>query len=371
VKIAYISNSVIPSRTANSINVMKMCGAFRREGHDVLLLSPHRAKDKEPGIPDVYGYYGITERFPIRHLPYPNVRGRDWVYSYYVRRELKMFGPDLVYGRHLMGCVHALKSDHPTRFELHFPVWERSTRDHALFQRLARDLKLERIVAITSALKRMCVNERLFPHEKIIVAPDGADPIDDFSPMPDWPGRKDMLQVGYVGHLYPGRGIDIIIHLAEEMDDVDFHIIGGTELDIRYWNSKTNWKHVFFHGHVPPRNVSKYRNNCDILLAPYQDVVAVADGREDTCSVMSPLKIFEYMASKKPIIASDLPAIREILNGENAILVRHDSVQDWKEAIRSLDRKQERDRLALRAYQDFITTYTWQHRARRVLGQEI
>ena len=367
-KIAYISNSVIPSRTANSIHVMKMCQAFGQIGHDVLLLAPDRGKDREPGITDVFGYYGIQEPFPIRLLPCPDLRGRDWIYSFFVRRELKKFRPGLVYGRYLMGCAHAAGDDHMIRFEIHSPLWRRTRRDYALFRKLTRSENLQRLIAITRALKKMCGDEGLFPQEKIIVAPDGADVPEDLSPLPEWPGRKGALQAGYVGHLYPGRGIDIIIQLAEVMEDVDFHVIGGTQQDIKYWKSRTRAPNVIFHGHVPPGDVHRYRNSCDVLLAPYQDEIAVADGGGDTSGVMSPLKIFEYMASKRPIVASDLPAVREVLDSANAILVRHDSVQEWKAAILKLGDKQDRDRLARRAYEDFTASYTWRRRAEKVLG---
>jgi UDP:flavonoid glycosyltransferase YjiC (YdhE family) len=64
-KIVYISNSIIPSRTANSIHVMKMCQAFADNGHEVVLLAPDRYKEYENGVNDVYEYYGVRESFFI------------------------------------------------------------------------------------------------------------------------------------------------------------------------------------------------------------------------------------------------------------------------------------------------------------------
>ena len=69
-KIVYISNSIIPSRTANSIHVMKMCQAFADNGHEVVLLAPDRYKEYEEDIDDVYEYYGVRKNFEIRKLPY-------------------------------------------------------------------------------------------------------------------------------------------------------------------------------------------------------------------------------------------------------------------------------------------------------------
>ena len=104
-----------------------------------------------------------------------------------------------------------------------------------------------------------------------MVAHDGAPEVPDFHPLPVWPGRSDKLQIGYIGHLHKGRGIDIIIEIAKRVPDIDFHIIGGNDADINYWKKITNENNIFFHGHVAPSVVYKYRNSCDILLAPYQN----------------------------------------------------------------------------------------------------
>ena len=79
-KILYISNSIIPSRTANSIHVMKMCQAFADNGHEVVLLAPDK-KNKDKKKVDVYEYYGVKKNFIIKKLWYPNLKGRSLFYS--------------------------------------------------------------------------------------------------------------------------------------------------------------------------------------------------------------------------------------------------------------------------------------------------
>lgn len=64
-KITYISSSTIPSRTANSIHVMKMCQAFAKNGHEVTLLAPDNHKEYEPSVECVYDYYGVDQCFEI------------------------------------------------------------------------------------------------------------------------------------------------------------------------------------------------------------------------------------------------------------------------------------------------------------------
>ena len=80
-RILYISKSIIPSRTANSIHVMKMCQAFAENGHEVVLLAPDRKQRYEKNINDIYDYYGVKKSFNIKKLIYPNLKGGVLFYT--------------------------------------------------------------------------------------------------------------------------------------------------------------------------------------------------------------------------------------------------------------------------------------------------
>ena len=99
---------------------------------------------------------------------------------------------------------------------------------------------------------------------------------------------------------------------------------------------------------------------------PYQDVVGVADTDKSTASWMSPMKMFEYMSAKKPIISSELPVLKEILN-KNAVLVRHNNVNDWVNAIKYLSVEKNRNLILSNAYNDFLKKHTWDIRAKNIL----
>ena len=113
---------------------------------------------------------------------------------------------------------------------------------------------------------------------------------------------------------------------------------------------------------MSPQETLKYRNSFDIFLAPYSEKVSVFGNTGDTSRFMSPLKIFEYMSHKKPIIASDLTVIREVLSEKNSILVKSDDVKSWVSSIKKLKNLEYRESIANQALIDF-KNFTWKNRA--------
>jgi glycosyltransferase involved in cell wall biosynthesis len=377
-KIVYNTNAVIPSRSAHSIHVMKMCEAFAYNGHEVVLVAPSWGDQCEGGIDDICGFYGVDRCFDFR-TPSSSMsnfgisggsRGR--VYATFLatmENTLRRVQPDIVYGRFACGCLLAAVQGHPVIFESHVPIWEGHRLEKIFFEGLIRTRRFVRLIVISQALKEMYLSAGYLSDEAIRVAHDGAVGNRPVEPLDEWPGRAGHLQVGYTGHLYHGRGIDVILELGRRLPDVDFHVVGGMPTDVQHWNGLGNTENVFLHGYVMPKRVRAYVERCDVLLAPYQERVMVAGGKLETSRYMSPMKVFEYMSSNKPIVASDLPVVREVLNERNAILVPPGDVAAWRQALIRLHSPSLRRELSERAYLDFTTHYQWSQRARRVLRE--
>ena len=368
-KILYISKSTIPSRTANSIHVMKMCQAFSDNGHEVVLLAPNIKNESETDLKDVYEYYGVKENFKIKKLWHPKLKGGAIIYLLNVFFYLifnKKF--DLVYGRFLHGCYIAALLKNLVIFESHEAIFYQKNHRLFFFKKLIKFKNFKKLIVISQALKNMYLENGYLDISKIYVAHDGADEVLDFDKKIELLGSKSDLKVGYVGHLYKGRGLENIIEFAKKINDITFHIVGGLNRDILYWkkyakNLKLN--NIFFYGFVSPKETIKYRNSFDVVLAPYGKKVTV-EGEGDTSKFMSPLKIFEYMSSKKAIIASDLPVIREVLNDKNSILLDCDDINLWIDSINSLRDVNRRMSIANQALADFYK-YSWKNRAKLVI----
>jgi len=243
-RILYTADSIIPSRAASSIHVMKMCHALSLNGHGVTLLVPSRRGTYEPGVQDIFSYYGIQETFSLVRCRYPGAGiGPIFtllapLYAVEIALRLKRLRPDMVYGRSILGCTVSALCGYETIFELHAPIWELGVVRQFLFRVLKRSRHLKKLVVISGNLKAMFATTGHLPADAIQVAHDGADEVIDFAPVSEWPGRSNALQVGYFGHLYPGRGIETVIRLAESFPDMDFHLFGGEKESIAYWKNR-------------------------------------------------------------------------------------------------------------------------------------
>ena len=166
----------------------------------------------------------------------------------------------------------------------------------------------------------------------------------------------------YAGGLYKGE-IDFLIECST-MIPKGTHIIvlGGSDSQVKYYRSISNGLPINFLGNIPHKLIPKYLCNADILVMPYT-------GRLRWSEYFSPMKLFEYMAAKRPIIASDLPVLHEILdNSRNSILFDPGNSKQFVECINVIiNNKINIVRLTENAFQD-VQYFTWEKRSNRIIS---
>lgn len=173
-------------------------------------------------------------------------------------------------------------------------------------------------VTITAALANE-LEQRFGARPHVHVVPDGGpDPV-PISATARTGNRHPVI--GYAGHLYPWKGVDVLIRALAALPDAQGLIIGGhpAEADRGRVESLAATLNVAarvsFAGHIPPADVAGQLADATVLVLP--NTASAISAR-----YTSPLKLFEYLALGKPIVASDLPAIREVLtDGVSALLV--------------------------------------------------
>jgi glycosyltransferase involved in cell wall biosynthesis len=334
--IVFWSDSYVPSIAANSIQVLKMCNALTNSGHEVCLYAkkPHGTPNN---LKDINNIYGIDSIFDIKILKSnPDIKHLD--YDFKICWKMMKGKPDLIYTRNIRSAIISSILSIPTILELHYlPV---TIFSKLALKRLHKSPHCKNIVVISNKLKNVILQKYPYINEsEIQVAHDAVD-LDRFNFNHNANKiTKEVLELNpdnktavYVGHLYPGRGIKMILKLAKSLSNINFLIIGGHFNDIKTYQDyayKNHIDNIKFVGFVPNSQLPHYYALADVLLMPYQKKVEVSGGG-DTSEWMSPMKTYEYMATGKPIISSDLPALREVLNESNAILVEPDNVEDWK-----------------------------------------
>ena len=361
-RICYIHLTRFPTQRANAVHVMNMCAAMAQLGHDVTLVI-RASGDAEDGFEGrLYDQYGVSEAFDIRIIGSRPFLVRFWLQRKELRRLLSDLQPDLVYSR---TTKHAsLWTDIGTPYVYETHVMPRRTSWPGGVSRTLNSKNFRRLVVVSNALSRDIRSK--FPKlgaKSIIVAPDAATATRFRT------SRKGVeFGVGYVGHLYPGKGMETVAAIAPMLPDVRFDIVGGTSKDVALWRKRTKGiGNIRFLGHVPHRDVGRYIAGFDLAIAPFGRYVRAQ--KREISRWFSPLKIFEYMAQGRAIVAADLPVLHDVLeHGRNAWLVEPGDVQAWVDAIVRLRGDCElRSRLGRVALDDFRQRYTWIARARNIL----
>ena len=361
-KIVYMAASPIPTQAANCVHVMKMCGAISRSGRE-LLLTARKSRDAELRA-DLFGEFCV-DVFDCEF--FDNVGNQKSIAIDQFLSGYRSGGTHFL-GRSLVGCYAAALAGMPTCLEQHAPV---KGTNRVIARDLFRQPSFRGLIVISDALGKHYLEHYPQLVGNIFVVPDAADP-----PVPS-PAKFDFamsnpgaLQVGYAGHLYAGKGAEIIIQLAKRMPHAMFHVLGGVDSDVSEWSRRSDdLGNLHFYGHQPHAVVSSFLQGLDIGLVPCLTRV-MAHGGVEVASWMSPLKLFEYMAHGLPIVSSDLPVLKEVLeDGRNALLCDPDDIESWISAITRLQHDKSLCRqLSLQAKDDFEQNYTWEIRAAKALA---
>ncbi|MDH3746352.1 MAG: glycosyltransferase family 4 protein [Acidobacteriota bacterium] len=334
-------------------------------GHSVTLVTKRCRSREEPGVRDDFAFYGVEPGFSIVKLPRPGLRGGGALYAAFVFARLLASRDTLVYTRDPITAWLASRLKRTLIFEQHGVLTSR--RVNRLIDAALRSPCLRRLVLVSGALQASYLAAGRHPrHGDIVVAHDGADaPSAPQKP----PAMGSRPRIGYVGSFYPGKGVDMVIELARRIPEAKFEILGGDRPRLARLAAAGLPPNLELVGFVGHGELKRRYPTFDVLLMPYGRRVMPAGGDLDISRFMSPLKMFEYMASGVAILSSDMPVLREVLEHErNAILVPPEEPESWERALRWLiGDPQLRRRLGESARKDLVDHFTWAARAQQVL----
>lgn len=377
VRLGYLVDSEIPSRKANSVHAVKMSSAFSNNNINLTLFC---RGTKEGNITDAFSVYGIKRKFEIcAFKPYVHkgILGKidiilnGFRQSLQVKKSKKI---DLIYARARVTLFFSMNIS-PYMLEAH--EWPNSKMLRIMERIILKNRNCKGLVVISNALKKKYIeNYPFLLTEKVHVLHDGADAVQkEISPLNIDNNKSDYPEcvIGYLGHLYPGKCMEIILEIANQRPNYLFHIVGGTEQWISYWKEELNNRNIdniIMYGFVENREVGAWYSAFDIFLLPLLNKILVDGGKKrDIGRWISPLKLFEAMAYGNAILASRISTLQEVIEeGEEGLMASPDNIDEWLKQLDLLVQNPElRKKLGRAAKKKLEKSYTWDIRAKRIL----
>ncbi|MCU0514106.1 MAG: glycosyltransferase family 4 protein [Anaerolineae bacterium] len=384
----YLSLARIPTEKAHGLQIIQNCEAFADAGATVRLWLPRRINTPAmQAIDDVYAHYGVAPHFTIEYLPIvdvmPQAGGRPALerlafylhvltFTLAVLLRLRRTQADIYYSRDETVLL-ALSLFLPRRrlaYEAHL---FRTGRAGAWLQRQVVR-RCGSSIAITPALRDDLLQRGGHPDD-LLTAHDGLRAA-RFAHLPEAAAARaalglpaDAFIVGFVGRLHMlnvSKGLDTLVDALAGVEGAWLLLVGGpadmaAALQERWRSHGRPAAQCLYAGQVPPPEVPRWLAAMDVCAMPHPPTQQFA-------RYTSPLKLFEYMAAGRAIVASDLPGWADVLTHEvNALLVTPGDVAALTAALIRLHADAAlRARLGQAARSRAMQEYTWAARARAI-----
>lgn len=335
-QVIYLSSAILPNRWANSYQTIKTCEALRRQGVDIELWA--LGKDNSGQMAKAYGVSDISF-LRILNKKFPGgMRPSHLTYSFKILKELRIIDrKDLIlYSRETVMWLVLLFAKIfwgvPYVFEIH------RKKSLTFYDQARRTLVVKfasGLVVISRALLDFYKNK----NKNIRLAYCGVDPARFETSL----GAEDekkffsfderLIYLGYIGGFEDYQGLPVLLRAFSEVSASDKNlrlaIAGGKENEIERLKNTLSpdvFGKVKFLGHIPLSDVPRFQKAVDILILPFCNMDAGG----------SPVKMFEYMFARCPIVAADTPMIREVLNDSNALFFKAGNARDLASKIKKI-----------------------------------
>jgi len=368
-KIVYIANARIPTEKAHGIQIMKMCEAFAKNGAEVILILPKR---RNPIKQDPFSYYNVEPIFKIKKLLTLDILFIDspitfvlstlffsistFFYLFFKKRDFVVY----TRGEIILSLTKFIKKR---------LFWETHIKPSNINLYKGAIKGIEGIVVVTKYYKDLIIKEFNILPDKVLCSPDGVD-LNIFDIVTEkGEARKklglptDKKIIVYTGSLLKWKGVETLVESAEFLNtDSLVYVVGDLKKDDSYYLPPDNHSsNIKFVGLRPYGEIPLWLKTADVL------VLTGTEKNETSKYYTSPLKLFEYMTSKRPIVSPKLPSFMDILDDGNSFLVEADDPEKLANCIKFvLENKDQAYKVAEKAYSD-SKNYSWDERARNII----
>ena len=350
-KINYIVNINLDDKSARAIQVSSNAKIFYKELNDDFKLIT-AGKEKR-----------YTYHIPIWVNNIKEESSKLRKFLFHTGSIKYILNSDIVYSRNLSVLYIASLFGKKIVWEMHDSL---SSVNLKIFNKIRNKVK---IVAISNALNRY-LKTKLNYDKEVLVAHDGVflDKYNKLRNIPKEHLRKelklplDKIIVMHTGSLYEGRGAELFEIIIKNFPKIYFVQVGGSEEYVRKWeNYYRGYKNIKIIGHQNNEILVKYQMSADLLFLPMTK-------KNPIWWCTSPMKLFEYMATGIPILASNIGSVGEILTPQNAIIFNPDEKASIVNGIKwFLHNREKAQKLANNALKDVREKYTWEIRVKKIL----
>ena len=302
-RICYLFNSSIPSHNPSSLQVIKTCEGLIQLKHRVFIITPDTGLDS-----NLKNYYDLKFN-PIRiklnfFKKFP--KGiKYYLFSIFSVIKAISISPDIFITRNLFTLFILKILKKKVIIELHHDLSNEGMFINFLYTNfdILNSKNIIKIIAITRPVKKFLINELKVNKEKIHIIPSASSLKINFSKLKN----KKKYNIGYFGSLDESKGSKFLIELSKIDKFNDYYIYGGTKKIINDMKKKNKNKNLHLNEYVSYKNLKYCINKIDILVMPSnKKILRSLGGVGNIAKYTSPLKLFDYLASGKFIIVSNL-----------------------------------------------------------------
>jgi glycosyltransferase involved in cell wall biosynthesis len=378
-------SSKIPSFAAPTFAISRICEGFSKLNFSVYLFTLSFFSESKKRKSEIFDFYGLTESFYIFKLPFKGFKAflkpnnLEKILGYLLLMACRLFfGKSYLYTRESLIAYIGVKVGLKIIYETHpFPTgdqkyWDGKTYESKLLPLVHRQ-NFHLLITLSEQVCEAFGNLGV-PRNKLMALPSGiqktryeklkSDGLNKEAARRELDIPQQEKIILYTGKISQLKGYDILMKVARENPEYQFYLLGNWANDkLKHDFQKHNPKNLHYQGQKPASELPVWFSAADVLLLP-----TITTDRSSQWT--SPLKLFEYMASGKPIVSSDLPNVRDILKDyPKSKLVQNDDPALYYEAIHSFFEQDNLDPIPGNQLSEIMEQYTWESRVGQILNK--
>ncbi|MBM3261429.1 glycosyltransferase family 4 protein [Candidatus Kaiserbacteria bacterium] len=382
-KIIFIVNARMPNKKAYGIQIAQMCQAYVEAGSVRSDASNGAGVDLELVIPRTHAssLASLKDAFKLRvDIPTTILPGLDW-YSggrmlffisscvFICTSQLYLWWKKvrgvkaLVYTVDMdtFSFVPLVLSGFPVVVEMH------DQKPRNIFTRFFfKRAKL--IIATNTEIQRALAERFGIPTDRMLIEPNGVD-LNLFMHTPTRDEARRALAIPqdqkialYVGRFYEWKGLDILVDAAQQAPDMQWYVVGDTRAVFERVAGRTDLPaNLHIAGACEPSDVPRWLAAADALL------VLGTKRNEQSYRHTAPMKVYEYMAARRPIVASRTPALTSMIAAQDAVWYEPDDAHSL--ALTAQSAVSAPDSAALDRAFVAAQSHSWKERVKRIISK--